>query len=283
MNSLILLIKGIFIGIANIIPGVSGGTIALIMGIYEKFVNSISHFLKNFKENIKFLLPLLIGIALSMVLMSDVISFSFNKFPLATTLFFMGLVMGGVPFISHKVVDKKNTSNWLIFIISFSIVISMIIIGNLGINSGSVSFDNMNIIGYIKLFIIGMISSATMVIPGISGSLILMLIGYYYPVLELIKAFVHFKDLASNFIIILVLGLGVLMGIVLVSKIIEKLFSKYENKTNYAIYGFIVASIFAIPLATFLKISYSINLIELLIGILIMIIGYIISYKLGEK
>lgn len=283
MESIILLIKGFFIGIANIIPGVSGGTIALIMGLYEKIISTISHFLKDVKGSLKFALPLGIGMILSMVVMSGVISYSFENYPLATTLFFDGLVLGGVPFVYKKINQKKQVSNWVVFLFTFAIVIAMAILGNLNLSGKMVSFESLNLIGYIKLFIVGMIGSATMVIPGVSGSLILMLIGYYYPVLELIKALCHFENLLYNGFTMLVFGLGLIMGIVVVSKLIEKLFKAYENKSYYGIFGFVTASILAIPIATFGKITYTLNIIELLIGLVLLGIGYFIARKLGEK
>ena len=108
MKSVILGIKGFIMGIANIIPGVSGGTLALTMGIYEDFIDAISHFLKNLKKNIKFLLPIFIGIGLSLLTMSNVVSTAFDKFPVPTTFFFMGLVLGGLPLLFGNIKPKKK-------------------------------------------------------------------------------------------------------------------------------------------------------------------------------
>ena len=102
-ENIFLVIKGFIMGIANVIPGVSGGTLALTLGIYEKLIKAISHFLSNLKENIKFLLPLGIGMVLAVITMSNVIDYSFKNFPLPTTLFFMGLVIGGVPLLYKRV------------------------------------------------------------------------------------------------------------------------------------------------------------------------------------
>ena len=102
-KNILLVIKGFVMGIANIIPGVSGGTLAIILGIYEQFISSISHFFKNIKENIKFLLLLAIGIVLAIVSMSNVIDYSYKHYPIPTTLFFVGLVVGGIPLLYSKV------------------------------------------------------------------------------------------------------------------------------------------------------------------------------------
>ena len=105
-ENLILVIKGFIMGISNIIPGVSGGTLALILGIYEKFIGAISHFFSNIKENICFLIPIAIGMILAIVSLSRVIDYSYNHFPIPTTLFFVGLVLGGVPLLASKVKGK---------------------------------------------------------------------------------------------------------------------------------------------------------------------------------
>lgn len=285
-DKIVLVIKGFIMGIANIIPGVSGGTLALILGIYEKFIGAINHFFSNFKENFKFLLCVFIGIGLSLITMSNVIDYSYKNFPIPTTLFFVGLVIGGLPLLYKKVKgkkEKKEVSSWVIFGITFAIVIFMVISDKIFGNVAQVDFSNMNLFSYILLFIVGAIAAATMIIPGVSGSLVLMLLGYYYPVINTIKELSTFNNLGNNLIILIVLGLGVLVGIVLIAKLIEFLFKKYETKTYYGVLGFIFASIIAIPIATFSEIEITFNIIHIIIGIVVAFIGGVIAYKLGEK
>ena len=282
MKSIILIIKGFFIGIANVIPGVSGGTIALIVGLYEKLINTISHFTKNIKENILFVLPIGIGMLLSILIASGIIDSSYKNFPLATTLFFIGLVLGGVPFSYKKIKNKKNISNWFIFLITFSLVIIMALLNGTE-TFNIVSLENLNLFDYIKLFLIGVIASGTMIIPGVSGSLVLMLLGYYYPIINLIKELTHFNNLGNNIVLALIFGLGIIICIIGFAKLIELLFKKYENKTYYGVLGFIVASVAAIPLSTFLKMNYTLVPLELVVGLLLIVVGYIISSKLGDK
>ena len=285
-DKIVLVIKGFIMGIANIIPGVSGGTLAIILGIYEKFIGAINHFFSNFKENFKFLLCVFIGIGLSLITMSNVIDYSYKNFPIPTTLFFVGLVIGGLPLLYKKVKgkkEKKEVSSWVIFGITFAIVIFMAISDKIFGNVAQVDFSNMNLFSYILLFIVGAIAAATMIIPGVSGSLVLMLLGYYYPVINTIKELSTFNNLGNNLIILIVLGLGVLVGIVLIAKLIEFLFKKYETKTYYGVLGFIFASIIAIPIATFSEIEITFNIVHIIIGIVVAFIGGVIAYKLGEK
>ena len=108
-NNLLLVIKGFIMGLANIIPGVSGGTLALILGIYEKFINAISHFFQNFKENLCFIIPVAIGMVLAILSMSRVIDYSYNHYPKPTTIYYMGLVILAIPHIEYKVKGKKES------------------------------------------------------------------------------------------------------------------------------------------------------------------------------
>lgn len=130
---------------------------------------------------------------------------------------------------------------------------------------------------------VGVLAAATMIIPGVSGSLVLMLLGYYYPVLSVIKECTKFQNIGSNFLILGVFGIGVLVGIVLVAKILEYLFQKHEVKTYFGVLGFIFASILAIPISSFLTLTITFDLVQVLFGILFLGVGCIISYKLGGE
>lgn len=286
-ENIILGVKGFIMGIANIIPGVSGGTLALTLGIYERFIGAISHFFSNLKENIKFLLPIAIGLCLAILSMSRVIDYSYEHFPIPTTLFFVGLVIGGIPMLYHKVKGKKEgkqISSWIILLMTFSLVIVMAFADQLFGTTAKVNLSGLDLWGYIILFFVGVIAAATMVIPGVSGSLVLMLLGYYYPILKVVKSLTKFENLGENIMIAGIFGVGVLVGIVLISKIIEFLLKKFETKTYYGVLGFIFASILAIPISTYNEVE---NLVfsvpQILIGIISMAIGGLIAYKLGDE
>ena len=285
-KNIILVVKGFIMGIANIIPGVSGGTLALILGIYEDFIKSISHFLSNIKENLKFLIPIIIGMGLAIVSLSRVIDYSYKHYPMPTSLFFVGLVVGGIPLLYNKVKgtkETKKTSSYIILLLMFGLVMFMTFSKTIFGEVTAVNFNNMNIISYILLFLVGIVAAATMVIPGVSGSLVLMLLGYYYPVITLIKEVTKFK-LGTNIIVLGVFGIGIVVGIVLVSKLIEYLFKKYEVKTYFGVLGFILASVLAIPISAFLSpdIKISFNIIHIIIGLVLFAIGAIISSRLGD-
>ena len=277
-DKLILVIKGFFFGIANIIPGVSGGTIAITMGVYEEMIDIISHFFKDLKKSLNFIIPFGIGAVLSILVMSKLISFCLDKYPFPTTLFFMGLIIGGIPLLTKKVKSSKiKPINIILFILTFSLIIGMAFMKE---GNNVVSLSNMNIGMYIILFLVGMVAAATMVIPGVSGSFVLMLLGFYKPIVNTISKLTDFSLLGNNLAILIPFGLGIIIGIVLVAKVLEYLFNHYETSTYYAILGFIIASIFTLGYSLF---GVSISLIQILIGIILFIISMLIGYKLGDE
>ena len=275
-------------GIANIIPGVSGGTLALTLGIYEDFIGAISHFFRNIKKHVSFLLPIFVGILLSVITMSNVISTCFDQYPIPTTLFFMGLVIGGIPMLLKRVKntkEKKQVSSYVIALITFSIVMIMAFSEQIfGSGLGNVSFSNMAVFDYVILFFVGLIAAATMVIPGVSGSLVLMLLGYYLPIIGVLKELTKFENLGPNLLVAFVFGVGVLVGIVAISKVIEYLLEKFEAKTFFGVIGFILASIIAIPVSVYHEVGAIVfSVPQGILGVLFLAIGIIVGYKLGEK
>ena len=277
-ENLILMAKGFVIGIANIIPGVSGGTLAITLGIYERLIKAISHFFTNLKENIKFLVPIAVGAVLSLLILSNVIGYALDHYPIPTTLLFVGLIFGGVPLLyRHVKTEKKSGSNLLIFFITFAIVT---IFAFLKEGNFSVDLSNLNLFGYILLFIVGMVAAATMVIPGISGSFMLMLLGYYQPIINTIRNLTRFDDLTKSFMILIPFGIGVLVGIVLIAKLIEFLLEKYEVKTYFGILGFVLASVLTLIYGLF---GNSFDIVQILIGVVTFFIGSIVAYKLGDE
>jgi putative membrane protein len=286
MKYIILAIKGFIIGIANIIPGVSGGTAAIMLGIYEELIHRVSHLFEDLIDNIKYILPIAVGVLLSVVIMSNVIDYSFNNFPLPTMMFFVGLVLGGIPMLLKNVKGKKETkeaSSYLIFIVTFFMVV-LLSLSELLFKTGFVDLSSMTMGGYLALFLIGAIAACAMVIPGISGSLVLLLLGYYNTIITTIKDLVHFNNIGHNLVIMIIFGLGVLVGIVVISKILELLFKRHPVKTYFGVLGFVSASFFAIPISTILKYGdLGMNIPLAVVGLITMIFGSIISFKLGDK
>lgn len=277
-DKIILAIKGFVFGIANIIPGVSGGTIALTMGIYEDLISSISHIFEKPKKSIIFLIPFAVGAVLSILLMSKLISFCLEKFPFPTMIFFVGLIIGGIPLLTKKVQKKKvKPLNILLFLITFGIIITMALMKE---GRNIVSLSNPTIFTMLALGLVGMVAAATMVIPGVSGSFVLMLLGYYEPIVKTIGNITNFSKLSYNLSILIPFGIGILIGIILIAKLLEYLFKKYETPTYYAILGFIIASVITLAISAF---STDKTNLQIIFGIVLFIVGSLIGYKLGDE
>ena len=283
-NMLKNLIKGMMIGIANIIPGVSGGTLAVSMGIYNKLIHCITHIISEFKESIKFLLPIFAGAGIALIALTFVIQALFDYYPIPTNLLFIGLIIGGLPPVIDKVKGHSVTIGQIVAgILFFTLVVGMALLGSDG--SKEVSLD-VNILTIIKLLFVGIIAAATMIVPGVSGSMVLLILGYYQPIIRQITLFctalVSFdmQGLIDGFLILFPFGLGVIIGILGIAKIIEIIFVKYPMHAYYAIIGLIAASPIAILVCSDFS-GFSIGM--LIAGIVALIVGFGIAVNLGEK
>lgn len=278
-EKIMIFLKGMILGSAMIIPGVSGGTLAISLGLYEKIINTISHFFKDFKNNLLFVINLGLGILASLVLGALILNYTFEHYPIPTIVFFIGLLIGSIPALLKRV-NLKNTlriSNVFYFLVGVSIVLGVYLLKG---NNDVVFKDSFNLIQTIKLILIGIVAAATLVVPGISGSFMLMILGYYEPILKVITDLIKMNNITNNLIILIPFGIGVILGIIVISKIIEYLFKKYETKTYYAIIGFLVASIIEIIISLF---NYTTNVIQIVISIILFILGLLLTLKVFKS
>ncbi len=284
MNMFKNIIKGMMIGIANIMPGVSGGTLAVSMGIYDKLIHCITHILSEFKESMKFLLPIFAGAGIALVALTFVVEALFQYYPIPTNLLFIGLIVGGLPPVVTKVKSHKlSFGHILAGLLFFALVVGMAMMGDNGNRQVTL---NLGIVPMIKLVLVGIIAATTMIIPGVSGSMVLLILGYYEPIIQQITAFctaVITLDMAGilhGIAILLPFGIGVLIGILGIAKIIEIIFEKYPVYAYCAIIGLIAASPIAILVCSnFAGFSVSV----LLISIVTFAAGFGIAIKIGDK
>ena len=162
------ILQGMVVGIANIIPGVSGGTMMVAMGLYDKLIHSITHIKSELKESLKLLFPIFLGAGLAIVILSRLFEYLLEVHPIPTNFAFCGLIAGSLPFILKKVKGSNPTkaSNMIPLIIFFAIVVLMAVMGEA---KGVASTIDLNFIEIVKLLVVGIIAAATMVIPGVSG------------------------------------------------------------------------------------------------------------------
>ena len=203
---MLLILKGIIIGIGKIIPGVSGSMLAISMGIYQKLIDSVNNFFNRQKESFKFLIKIGIGVVISIVFFSNIILKCLDKFYLITIFFFIGLIIGGCDDIKENTNKKYN----FIAIISFVLVT---LLGLININN-EVNITN-SFFNSLYFLFIGFVDAVTMVIPGISGTATLMMLGAYEKVMELYSNIFNFNIIIDNLKLIIPYVIGIVLGIVI--------------------------------------------------------------------
>lgn len=231
------LYRGFFMGISDLIPGVSGGTIAFILGIYDELLASISGFFsRDWKKYIGFLLPLGIGIGATLLLFSRVIEFLLKNYHAPTQFFFMGLILGVLPFIAKQAGIKKNFK-WTHFL--FILLIGAALASTALIKPmDSTPITTLTATNTVGLFFAGWAGSMAMLLPGISGSFILLLLGVYSTAIGALSNL--------NLPIIAVIGAGVIVGFIVSSKVISYLLANFTHITFAAIIGLIIGSVFVV-------------------------------------
>ncbi|MBE6144682.1 MAG: DUF368 domain-containing protein [Firmicutes bacterium] len=272
-EKLILILKGIIIGAGKIIPGVSGGMLAITLNVYDRAIKSISNFFKNVKENFTFLFTLGIGILLSILSVSKLIEYTLDNYYLPTMLLFIGMIIGGIPSIVNEAKQEKSLKNIIIMLIPFILIFILSITSNI-FNMGSVKG-----VKVIPMILIGIVDAITMIIPGISGTAILMMLGYYDIIISSFSSFTNLSLLSYNLSIIIPFGIGMIIGVITLSKIINYLLNKYRISCLYAIIGFSISSILLLLIET-LKNNYYIG--EVLISLVLLVVGYFISSRLDK-
>lgn len=276
-------LKGIVIGLANVIPGVSGGTMMVSMGIYDKLIHCITHLFSELKKSIMFLLPIFIGIGIAVVIVPFGIEFLFAEYPFQTNLLFIGLIIGGLPAVWKNVKGNSIKAGHIIAcLLFFALVAGLALVGEKEGNAADLSFS---LVSVIKLFGIGVIASATMVIPGVSGSMILLLLGYYHPVLETITNFIKaalafdMNGILAGIGVLMPFGIGVIVGIFAIAKLIEIIFEKFPLYAYWAIIGLIISSPVAILLVGGIG---KVNVVSVITGLVALALGFAVAMKLGD-
>lgn len=258
------MIGGIAVGIANIIPGVSGGTIIVLLGLFDKLMESISNIfnfkikLKEKKKDFIFLFQFLLGAAIGLIGFAKILEVLFVKFEVQTLYWFVGLILLSIPMLRRKELNGEKI-NWLFLIIGILLIGALAYFapgeeGNI-VPLEDLIAKNFDIFYIFTLIFIGAIGGASMMFPGVSGSMVLLVLGYYH----LFKGYVaHITSFEPNVLIALVfIAIGVALGIVISAVITNYLLKHYKRNTMSFILGLVIMSaIVIIP-----KVSYDLPLI----------------------
>ena len=293
MRFIIDFIKGILVGIANVIPGVSGGTMAVSLGIYDRMISSITGLLKDFKKSFLTLLPIIAGAGVGIVLFSKAIEYLLGNHALVTAMAFTGLIIGGLPIIIKSMIEeykekpdvKKLVIGIIVFLIFLAISVGMPL---MSAPSGDEVAIQASPLKCFIMLLMGIIASATMVIPGVSGSLLMMILGFYFGIIGTINHMVSsvtngFEGIVNDILVLLPFGIGAVLGIFLISKIIKWLFAKFPFVTYCGIMGLVISS----PFAIFYKVNQESSMagtgvVGYIVGIIVLIVCGVLTFYLGK-
>ncbi len=268
VEALKLILIGMVLGVSNVIPGVSGGTMAVVFGIYDKLISVITINVKKLFSMWKFWLPLGIGMVAGILLFSSAIMWLFEHYPMATNWFFIGLIVGSIPLITGKIQkarDEKQKKPTTSVIISFVVALAVIVLmmafeGN---THETIAQTVLTTPLFIQLLLCSAIAAIAMIIPGISGSFILLALGVYTTIIAAIS------DL--NIMLLIPVALGVLIGLLSGAKLVRLVLEKIPAQTYGAILGLIIGSVVII----FPGFALS---FEMIISVLTLVVGFALAY-----
>ena len=238
MNFLKNLICGACIGIAEAIPGVSGGTVAVLLKIYDELIGSISKLRKEFKKSILFLIPIVLGMGLGLFGFSHVITYLLENFPMAVNYFFVGLIVGLVPMLLRRSLDGGfRVSSFWPFLVMLGVMAALAFLPGESAESAGL-ITEMDVPTGIRFFFCGIIAAGCMILPGISGSMMMVIFGVYDSVIKAVSTL--------NIPVLIPVGLGALVGILFGAKLVDFFLRRFPQATYFGILGLVLGSLFSL-------------------------------------
>jgi putative membrane protein len=238
-----LLVKGFLIGIAFVIPGLSGGTMAVYLGLYQPLLEAIGNVFRQFKKSLSLLVPVGIGLVLSIVLFAGLIGWLLSVHSLGTLFFFLGLMLGGMKKITAPI--RWRQISWLGFALAglaFLLVIGLFV-GTTLVSENPITHLDLTPANALLVFVLGMAAATTMIVPGVSGSALLVVLGYYTAIVtNVIGNLFDLSAFSYNLSIVALFGLGGVLGVYLISKGLNRLLTRHESESMLVIFGFLIAS-----------------------------------------
>lgn len=268
-----LFIKGLIIGIGKVMPGVSGALLAINFKVYDRIVESLVNFFSDWKRNLRFLLELGLGIIIAIILFSNGIRYLLNNYNFLMMMLFMGLIGGGSYNYIRRVSYERREYKYILFIVGLLIGVSFM--GQMDSYVISNSFND-----NIMFFLGGVIEVFTSIIPGISGTAIMMIIGIYDVVLMIVGKIYDISYVINNINIYISYGLGIIISFILGTLLINYLLKKRKRLMEIMIGSFSIYSILMMGVMTFSKRA---SVIEIILGIMLMIVGIVIGFIMDNK
>ena len=279
MKFILYAVYGCIIGVANIIPGVSGGTMAVILNVYDKLIDSVIGIKKHIKESLTFLIPVIIGGGLGIFGFAKLLKYLIANFPMPTFFFFIGLILGTVPMIFKKVLTSKdgtkkfNIYTIIPFTVFFGIMIALSFFNTENASSTQIQLD---LINWIYIFFGSALAAMCMIIPGVSGSMILMILGLYSTVLSAIADI--FKNFSGSVMILIPAGLGIILGLLGGAKLIDMCLKKFPQMTFAGILGLMLGSLLSI----YNNSNFNLD-VQGIIAIIALLAGFAVAFIFGNE
>ena len=282
LESIKLFFVGIILGVANIIPGVSGGTLAVVFNIYDRILWLISLNIKKIFSEWKFILPIGLGMVAGIIGFSKVITFLFENYPMQTNLFFVGIIAGSIPLVLRKINSsiqetqvKKNKKPYVSTVISFLVALAIMIVMAFfkDISGSSIIYTELSVKLFFTLMISGAVGAVAMIIPGISGSFLMLALGTYATIIGSLSDF--------NIPLMIPTAIGILLGLLCGAYLVRTLMEKVPAQTYGSILGLVVGSIFTVfPFVLFASCLQNLtgSIITLITGILSCAVGFFIAW-----
>jgi len=290
LQHIFLFLKGIAIGVANIIPGVSGATLAVIFHVYDKLLDAINTLFTDMKNSLKFLIPLGLGMVIGIIALGSAMDFFLTRFSLQATAFIAGLMAGSLPFM-HKMATQKEGKKPYLYVIAVVAALAIIALSLFAPTAEIYTGYGINTALVIRLFIGGVLGAAAMIIPGMSGSIILILLGIFplaMHTITLIREYLmtpfDFELLPPILLVVVPVGIGIVVGILVTSRLVSFLLKKHHSVTYATIMGLIFGTVFAVFNDDAAYTSYSgITPALVVFALIAFAVGVAVSLTLGKK
>ncbi|MBU5454105.1 MAG: DUF368 domain-containing protein [Clostridiales bacterium] len=257
-------LKGVVISISQLVPGVSGGTIAMIFGIYDKLLHAVNNILKDFKNQYRLLLEVGLGAVIGIFAFSNIVKTLFDNFPIQIGYLFIGVILGGAPLMYRKAAVKGLKKSSILYLIAGFVIVYMMGTPN---NDASAVIQNLTPLNFLYLFLGGVVVAIALILPGISGSFMLFVLGLYNTVITAVAQL--------NIPILIPIAIGGIVGTLVTARFIEILLLKFPEQTYILIFGFILGSVFSV--------FPGIDGMKSVIGIILAIIGFIFTYYISRN
>jgi len=283
-------LNGLVFGLSLIIPGLSGGTLAIILGFYDQLIEAVNHFTEDFKHYIKFLLPFGLGIAIGIIAFATFIQFMLTYHSFPAMMFFIGLIVGVIPSMYRQAsgINAQNRAKDLALIVIPVLLLVLTAHFNDGVSAASPAEAVLDTPFMLFIFVVGIIAAASLLIPGLSGSFVLLVAGIYplatYAVSSMRRLLTDMgnTDLLLDIIRVLMpLGIGVVLGVLVTARLIERLMKRRARSVFLVVTGLMIGSVYALAIDPVLMQS-GVSVPVVVVGVVSCVVGAVLSFRISR-